>query len=332
MVSSIVEQIALSPVLRFRLLGTSSFVEQPNSYLWVVTSNTTKAASDVVTRGLPIRLSVEGDPKKRNFTGRPLAYAHEHRLEILGELAGMVHHWLLKGKPQGTHQHRCEYWASVIGGILEECGLGEYFLGNLDEAAAEMDEDLNHLGALAEYVWRDQQKKLIHLPTAVCDESLSANSGPSGVPKVPAGVVKEAPELGLPAGEWVPVFGRAGILTDKLGSGDLRSKATMVGQFLSKMVNRPVIVEGGSDELIFFLRKRLARSNKKLFFFEVRALGSRPVSEKEEISGNVDQDLGASGPGDGPEERLRGIPAPGGNPADYELNWLERGANHGAHE
>src|SRR5208337_2010139 len=36
MVSEVIEQNALSPVLQFRVLGTSSFVERPNSYLWVV--------------------------------------------------------------------------------------------------------------------------------------------------------------------------------------------------------------------------------------------------------------------------------------------------------
>ena len=50
---------------------------------------------------------------------------------------------------------------------------------------------------------------------------MSANSGPLGGPKDPADAVKGATELGLPAGEWVPVFERAGILTDKLGSGHL---------------------------------------------------------------------------------------------------------------
>ena len=76
------------------------------------------------------------------------------------------------------------------------------------------------------------------------------------------------------------------------------------------------------SELTFTLRKRPGRSNKKLFFFEVRALKSPPVSEAEEISGNGDPDLGASGPADGPEEDPQGTPPPGGNPADHQLKWL----------
>jgi len=49
------------------------------------------------------------------------------RLEILGEPAGMDHNWLLKGKPLGTHRHRCEYRASVIGEFLYDAGLGGFF-------------------------------------------------------------------------------------------------------------------------------------------------------------------------------------------------------------
>jgi len=165
----------------------------------------------------------------------------------------------------------------------------------------------------------------------VCGEPVSANSGPLGGPKDPADAVRGATKLGLPAGEWVPVLERAGILTDKLGSAPPRSKATTLGQFLSKMVDRSVYVDAEPGQSTCTLRKYPGRSNKKLFYFEVREQNP-PVGEADVVSENVDQDLGASGPGDGPEERLRGIPAPGGNPADHELNWLERGANHGAHE
>ncbi len=321
MVSEVIEQNALSPVLQFRVLGTSSFVQQPNSHLWVVTSNTTKAASDVVTRGLPIRLSVDGDPKIRRFTGRPLAYAHEHRLEILGELAGMVYRWLQKGKQPGAHRHRCEHWASVIGGVLDEAGLGGLFLGNLDEAAVEMDEDLSQLGALADHVWRNEREKFTNRLTAMCEEPVAACSSPLPGPKDPDGVEKEAAGLGLPAGEWVSVFEKARLLLEKLSQATLRSKATTVGHFLSKMVDRKILVDAESEELAFTLRMRLVRSNKKLFFFEVRALKRPPVSEAEEVSGNGDPDLGASGLADRPKEGPQGTPVPSGNPTDPKLEW-----------
>jgi hypothetical protein len=321
MVSEVVEQNALSPVLRFRVLGTSSFVEQPNSYLWVITSNATKAASDVVTRALPIRLRVEGDPMKRNFTGRPLAYAQEHRLEILGELAGMVRRWLVKGKPRGTHRHRCEEWASAIGGILDVAGLGTSFLGNLDEAAAEMDEELNKLGALAEYVFKNSQLSLMHWPEVARDEQVSANTEPTCGSRDTFDPVKGAAKLGSPAGDWAPVFERAGILTEKLGLADPRSKATTVGQFLSKMVDRSVTIDAEPEPLSFTLRKVPGRSNKKPYFFEVRALKGPPASEVEEISGNSDPIPDASRLSSG-QEGTQGTPMPSSNPIDHELDWF----------
>ncbi len=148
--SGVLEQNALSPTLRFRILGSSSFVERPNAYLWILTSNLTTACSDIMTRGLPIRLRVEGDPRQRNFSGHPHKYAKQHRLAILGELAGMVQQWLQAGRPPGAQSHRCDQWSSTIGGILGVAGLGEYFLANFDEAAEEMHEGLNRAQ------WRSQ--------------------------------------------------------------------------------------------------------------------------------------------------------------------------------
>ena len=105
---------------------------------------------DLVSRGLPIRLHYEGRPEDRNFgTSNPIAYAKEHRAEILGELAGMIIHWNQEGRPVGEHCHRRRQWAGIIGGILQANGLPE-FLTNLDEAAGEFNTQLDELAALAE--------------------------------------------------------------------------------------------------------------------------------------------------------------------------------------
>jgi len=149
--SPLIEANALSPLLCFRILGRNATVSRPNAYLWVVTSNLSSGTSDFLRRGLPIRLHYEGDPKKRIFTGRPLEYVSQHRLEILGELAGLVLRWQLQGMPSGKGLHRCARWAEVIGGILEANGI-EQFLANLEEAEAAMDEGLEALATLAEFV------------------------------------------------------------------------------------------------------------------------------------------------------------------------------------
>ena len=65
----------------------------------------------------------------------------------------MVEHWKACGRPLSDHPHRIERWAQIIGGILECCGIPE-FLGNVEEAAADFNSDLNDLAALAEAALR----------------------------------------------------------------------------------------------------------------------------------------------------------------------------------
>jgi hypothetical protein len=133
-----------------RILGQSTNIDRPNDMLWMLTMNGTKVSPDLVSRGLPIRLRYEGRPEGRSFGNHdPIAYAREHRAEILGELAGMVVRWNQMGRPLGDHRHRCRQWAGVVGGILQANGLPE-FLTNLDEAAGEFNTELDELAALAE--------------------------------------------------------------------------------------------------------------------------------------------------------------------------------------
>ena len=96
--SAVLEQNVLSPELSFRVLGQSLVIRCPNTYLWVITSNGATGTPDMVRRGMPIRLQHDGDPKARRFQDNPLEYAGQHRLAILGELAGMVVRWLQAGQ------------------------------------------------------------------------------------------------------------------------------------------------------------------------------------------------------------------------------------------
>ena len=100
----------MAPELSLRILGQSSNYSRPNDLLWCITMNDTQASPDMVRRGLPIRFHYDGKPEDRAFGGRqPIAYAQEHRLEILGELAGMVYRWNQLGRPNGTHPHRARH-------------------------------------------------------------------------------------------------------------------------------------------------------------------------------------------------------------------------------
>lgn len=148
--SPFIESNSMAANVTLRILGQSLNIDRPNDMLWLITMNDTKTSPDLVSRGLPIRLRFEGRPEDREFGGGdPIAYAREHRAEILGELAGMVVRWNQVGRPTGEHRHRCRQWAGVIGGILQANGLPE-FLTNLDEAAGEFNAELDELAAIAE--------------------------------------------------------------------------------------------------------------------------------------------------------------------------------------
>ena len=148
--SPFIESNSMAPHIALRILGQSANIDRPNDMLWAITMNNTKTSPDLVSRGLPIRLHYEGRPENRDFgTSTPIAYAKEHRAEILGELSGMIIRWNQAGRPLGDHRHRCRQWAGIIGGILQANGLPE-FLTNLDEAAGEFNTQLDELAALAE--------------------------------------------------------------------------------------------------------------------------------------------------------------------------------------
>lgn len=189
--SALVEANALSPELSFRILGQSGNVSRPNTYLWVITSNQASGTEDLVSRGLPIRLRYEGDPRQRAFDDNLLDYVREFRLGLLGELAGLVLRWKQAGMPRGAAKHRCVRWAAVVGGILAAAGL-EGFLGNVAEAEEAMDEGLAALTSLAEHV---------------IGKGLSAFFAAPG---------EGTHGKGGTAGEWVPLFHEAEVFREPL--------------------------------------------------------------------------------------------------------------------
>jgi hypothetical protein len=123
---------------------------RPNDVVWALTMNQTRVSPDIMSRGLPIRLSYDGPPEARTFAGPdPIEYAREHRVELLGELAGLVVRWAQAGRPEGQRSHRLHRWARLIGGILAANGFAG-FLDNYDEAAQSFNAELEDLTALAE--------------------------------------------------------------------------------------------------------------------------------------------------------------------------------------
>jgi hypothetical protein len=296
--SAVLEQNILSPVVTFRILGKSATIERPNGYLWMITSNLTAGTPDFISRGIPIRLFYEGDPKQRKFEGDPLACAARHRLVILGELAGMVLRWVEAGRPPGGQKHRCRRWAETIGGILDVAGLGASFLANAAEAEAEMDQGLLDLATLAEHaVARDSSGLYV-----------DAGSDPEG--------------KGKPAGQWVEVAQAVGILREKLAEcSGAKARATLVGNFLGGKVDRQVPIETPAGPRTATLRMREGRARARHYYFAIAATGEAgdPADPAPTEEGPAPESHGATtppdeggemtpepalaleGPGDGPE-------------------------------
>jgi hypothetical protein len=243
--SMVLEQNMLSPLLSFRVLGRSATIERPNTFIWVVTSNMTAGTPDFIRRCVPIRLLFEGDPKGRAFLGNPLQYAAQYRLEILGELVGMVLNWVQHGRPLSSHKHRCDRWAAKIGGIMDANGLGTFFLANMDEAEVAMDQGLLDLATVAEHV---VSKKLANL-------HVSKGVNEAGKGRTP--------------GQWAPVFAETQVLRDKLTDTTPQGKATAIGMFFSAKVDRTVPIETTAGKRQATLRRRDETANQKFYFFEI---------------------------------------------------------------
>ena len=107
---------------RGRVLGVSKMVDVPNDATWVCTGNNVELSSEIARRVIPIRLEpVEERPEERSeFKHTPLlAWAHQHRSELVSACLSLVRAWIAAGKPKGkTTLGSFEAWAEVLGGIL----------------------------------------------------------------------------------------------------------------------------------------------------------------------------------------------------------------------
>lgn len=268
--SPFIEASSTAPIISLRILGQSATFERPNDLLWFLTMNDTRASPDIVSRCLPVRFRYEGDPGRRDFGGRdPIEFARRHRIELLGELSGMVAFWNQSGRPRGQRGHRCRHWSEIIGGILHANHLPE-FLVNLDDAAAEFNAGLVELVALAEEAVRRGEGFTAPTP------SLMLNSGP--LPLIPL----EPRLVGHPPNEWESVFRAAGVLDQELGpAANSHAKATRIGKYLSQHVNREVRVENGDVAMIARIQLLENRSRQKRYYFETSLAEECPNSPTE---------------------------------------------------
>jgi hypothetical protein len=135
--SACLERAITDPITSFRLLGYSSTIRTENSLFYIITANTPQVGPDIMKRSVAVRLHYEGNPTRRQFTIPDVeGYAEEYRVELLGELAGMIERWLVAGKPEADARIRFNKkgWGRTIGGILAVNGRPD-FLSNVEQSA-----------------------------------------------------------------------------------------------------------------------------------------------------------------------------------------------------
>lgn len=209
--SACLERSITDPILSYRLLGYSQEIRAENSHIFCITANTPDVSRDLVTRSAVINLYYEGDPERRSFSiADPEGYAEEHRLELLGELIGMVERWKASGMPKASVHSRFNKrgWGTVVGGILEACGEPD-FLANADEAASLLDET------------RREFMELV-------------------------GILVEHPQGTWTAAELVELCGKHSLLAIDLGEGSPRSLSTKMGTLAGRFVTERFPLGDGS--------------------------------------------------------------------------------------
>jgi len=200
--SACLERSITDETLSFRLLGQSTTIRAENSHIFCITANTPDVGRDVVSRSVVMNLYHEGAPERREFSIEdPEGYAQAHRLDLLGELIGMVERWKAAGMPMAKVRSRFNKrgWGNIVGGILATAGEPD-FLANAEEAAAQLDETRREFTELV-------------------------------------GVLADHPQGVWTASELVELCGKHGLMTVDLGEGSPRSLATKMGTLAGRFIN-----------------------------------------------------------------------------------------------
>jgi hypothetical protein len=144
-----------------RILGHSKMASVPIRNVWVMTANKPQVSDELARRMIPIRLL---SPRPDDYPFRlPLdaGWLEENRAAMVSACLTLVLNYTegseLMEQPEAasgialgtasTRRIRRSYraWSQVMGGIMQAAGLGDYFLGNLDEweqeAAVEIQDD-----------------------------------------------------------------------------------------------------------------------------------------------------------------------------------------------
>jgi hypothetical protein len=110
-----------------RQIRTSTLLTLPVTNTWVATGNHVKVSDEIARRSVPVRLDTHCDnPYERTGFRHPklLAWAKQHRPELMWAALTLVQAWVAEGMPDGgLTVGKFERWAEVTSGICEVVGL-----------------------------------------------------------------------------------------------------------------------------------------------------------------------------------------------------------------
>ncbi|MGJ8687076.1 MAG: hypothetical protein ACSHWQ_06325 [Spongiibacteraceae bacterium] len=128
-----------------RILGKSQTVETEVRCAWVLTGNSVKLSGELVRRLIMIDLDAKrAVPEDRTgFEHANLrGWVQENRGRLVGACLTLIQNWVAKGMPDSGDKILASYesWSRVIGGILNEAGIGG-FLGNRENLRGTASDD-----------------------------------------------------------------------------------------------------------------------------------------------------------------------------------------------
>lgn len=141
--SQVLERCITDSRPAFRRLGSNtSITRAQNDLLFVLTMNMVQLGPDLRRRALPVNLFVEESLRTLSFPLEDVSgFVSAHRLELVGELAGMVQTWVELGRPIIANPARhstSNVWAAAIDSILHINGFVG-FLSNFEDSLHDFD-------------------------------------------------------------------------------------------------------------------------------------------------------------------------------------------------
>lgn len=141
--SQVLERCITDSRPAFRRLGSNtSITRSQNDLLFVLTMNMVQLGPDLRRRALPVNLFVEENLRALSFPLEDVSgFVTAHRLELVGELAGMVQTWIDLGRPLIAHPVRhstSNLWAAAMDSILRTNGFVG-FLSNFEDSLHDFD-------------------------------------------------------------------------------------------------------------------------------------------------------------------------------------------------